>query len=45
MSNFTDKIAARLAEIERLIISANTKERRALQKERDDLEDKLRRAT
>lgn len=44
MSNFTDKIVARLAEIERQIISAGTKERRALQKERTDLEDKLRRA-
>lgn len=41
MSNFTDAINARLAEINELIRTAKTTERRALQKERADLEAKL----
>lgn len=45
MSNFTTAIEARLAIIARMIPSAKTAERRALQRERTDLEEKLRKAT
>lgn len=42
MSKFASDIEARLAIIANMIPSAPTKERRALQRERSDLEDKLR---
>lgn len=45
MSKFVEDLLARLREIERLIPGARIKERRALQKERSDLEEKIRRAT
>ncbi len=44
MSKFTDDIQARIAIINQMIVNAKPKERRALQRERADLEDKLRRA-
>jgi len=44
MSNFTENLEARIRIINQMIPNAKPKERRALQKERTDLEDKLRRA-
>lgn len=44
MSKFVSDIEARLAVIARMIPNAMTAERRSLQRERADLEDKLRRA-
>lgn len=43
MSKFVTDIEARLAEISQKITYAKIKDRRALQKERSDLEDKIRR--
>lgn len=43
MSKFVTDIETRLAQIAREIAYAKIKDRRALQKERSDLEDKLRR--
>lgn len=45
MSGFVEGIEARLAIIAQMIPNAKPKERRALQKERADLESKLRKAT
>jgi hypothetical protein len=45
MSKFSDDIRARLAIIAQMIPSAKSVERKKLQKERADLEDKLRRVT
>lgn len=45
MSNFTDHIQARLAIIARMIPNAKVTERRALQRERSDLEEKLRKVS
>ena len=44
MSKFTEDLAARIFEINKAIPTAKLKERRALQKERADLENKLRKA-
>lgn len=41
MSNFEDNIRARIAIINKMIPNAKTVERRALQRERSDLEAKL----
>lgn len=45
MSKFEDDLRARISIINRMISGAKTAERRALQKERADLEDKLRRTS
>lgn len=45
MSKFDDDIRARIVIINKMIPDAKLKERRALQRERSDLEEKLRRAT
>lgn len=45
MNKFVADIEARLAIISQMIKSANTTERRALQKERADLEAKLRKVS
>jgi hypothetical protein len=45
MSKFEDDLRAKLAIIERMIPGANVTERRKLQRERTDLEDKLRRVS
>lgn len=45
MNKFTDKIEERLREIAELIPSAKLLEKRYLQKERSDLEKKLRKVT
>lgn len=44
MSRFADDLSARISIINRMIQNAPISERRKLQKERADLEDKLRRA-
>lgn len=45
MSKFEDDILSRIAIINKMIPGAKLKERRALQRERADLESKLRKAT
>jgi hypothetical protein len=45
MSKFADDIKARLAIIAEMIRTAQTAERRKLQRERSDLEEKLRRVS
>lgn len=45
MSKFADDIRARLAIIAQMIPGAKSTERKRLQKERSDLEEKLRKAT
>lgn len=45
MSKFADDIRARLAIISKLIVGAKIAERRKLQKERTDLEEKLRKVS
>lgn len=44
MSGFVEGITARIAILNKMIASAKGAERRALQKQRADLEDKLRRS-
>lgn len=45
MSNFEDNIRARISTINKMIPNAKTVERRALQRERTDLETKLAKVT
>ena len=45
MSNFRNDLATRISMINMMIIGAKPSERRKLQKERSDLEDKLRRVS